>query len=296
MHFERLRIFVAVAEREHVTSAALALGLTQSAVSNAIARLEAEHQVRLFDRIGRGVVLNETGRVFLPEARAVLARAAAAEAVLDDLNHLRRGRVTVFASQTIASYWLPSRLVSFHAAYPNIQLDVSIGNTLEVARAVAAGQIEIGLVEGEIDDPSLVQAEVGADRLLVVVGAGHPLAARASPDWAEMARTPWVLRETGSGTRSSLEAQLRSNGQDPARLPVSLTLPSNEAVLAAVEAGAGATAVSESVAGLAIAAGWVQVVDLDLPERAFRLVRHASRYRSRAGDRFADWITPSSDG
>ena len=80
---ERLRIFVAVAEREHVTAAARALNLTQSAVSNAIAALEAEHDVHLFDRVGRGVVLNQTGRTFLPEAKAVLARAAAAEALID---------------------------------------------------------------------------------------------------------------------------------------------------------------------------------------------------------------------
>ena len=73
MTLERLRIFVAVAEREHVTAAARALNLTQSAVSNALAALETEHEVHLFDRVGRGVVLNETGRVFLPEAKAVLA-------------------------------------------------------------------------------------------------------------------------------------------------------------------------------------------------------------------------------
>ncbi len=80
MTLERLRIFIAVAERQHVTAAARALNLTQSAVSNAIAALEAEHDVHLFDRVGRGVVLNQTGQAFLPEAKAVLARAAAAEA------------------------------------------------------------------------------------------------------------------------------------------------------------------------------------------------------------------------
>ena len=103
MTLERLRIFVAVAERDHVTAAARALNLTQSAVSNAIAALEAEHEVRLFDRVGRGIVLNETGRAFLPEAKAVLARAQAAEAALADMSALRRGRLAVFASQTIAS-------------------------------------------------------------------------------------------------------------------------------------------------------------------------------------------------
>ena len=76
MTLEQLRIFVAVAERQHVTQAAAELHLTQSAVSSAIAALEARHDVRLFDRVGRNIVLNQNGQVFLEEARAVLARAA----------------------------------------------------------------------------------------------------------------------------------------------------------------------------------------------------------------------------
>ena len=86
MTLEQLRIFVAVAEREHVTAAARELSLTQSAVSNAIAALEERHDVHLFDRVGRGVVLNAVGRSFLPEARAVLARAQAAENALADMS------------------------------------------------------------------------------------------------------------------------------------------------------------------------------------------------------------------
>lgn len=176
MTLERLRIFVAVAERDHVTAAARALNLTQSAVSNALAALEAEHQVRLFDRVGRGVALNATGRAFLPEAKAVLARAAAAEAALADLSALRRGRLAVFASQTIASYWLPRRLVDFHTAHPGVELDVQIGNTREVAQAVLNGAAEIGLVEGVVDAPALTQVQVGSDRLAVVVTPDHPWA------------------------------------------------------------------------------------------------------------------------
>jgi DNA-binding transcriptional LysR family regulator len=88
---EQLRIFVAVAEREHVTRAAAALNLTQSATSAAIQALERRYGARLFDRVGRGISLTETGRVFLEEARAVLARAAAAERALADLGDLRRG-------------------------------------------------------------------------------------------------------------------------------------------------------------------------------------------------------------
>ena len=286
MTLERLRIFVAVAERDHVTAAARALNLTQSAVSNALAALEAEHQVRLFDRVGRGVALNATGRAFLPEAKAVLARAAAAEAALADLSALRRGRLAVFASQTIASYWLPRRLVDFHTAHPGVELDVQIGNTREVAQAVLNGAAEIGLVEGVVDAPALTQVQVGSDRLAVVVTPDHPWAPAKRLSARDLIGSPWVLREPGSGTRSSLEAALREAGVNPADLPVAMTLPANEAVLAAAEAGAGATALSESVARASVAAGRLVRAPFSLPERPFRLLRHSDRYRSRAGDAF----------
>ncbi|GLK48558.1 LysR family transcriptional regulator [Brevundimonas intermedia] len=286
MTLERLRIFVAVAERQHVTAAARALNLTQSAVSNAIAALEAEHDVHLFDRVGRGVVLNQTGLAFLPEAKAVLARAAAAEAALADMSALRRGRLTIFASQTIASAWLPRRLAAFHAAHPGVELDVAIGNTREVAEGVLSGAAELGLVEGEIDQPLLDQTVVGSDRLAVLVTPDHPWAGLRRLETQTLATQAWVLREAGSGTRSTLEAALRNAGVDPAALSIAMTLPSNEAVLAAAEAGAGATALSESVAYASVAAGRLVTAAFSLPERPFRLLRHSERYRSRAGDAF----------
>jgi len=283
---ERLRIFVAVAERQHVTAAARALNLTQSAVSNAIAALEAEHDVHLFDRVGRGVVLNQTGQAFLPEARAVLALAAAAEAALADMSALRRGRLTIFASQTIASAWLPRRLAAFHAAHPGVELDVAIGNTREVAEGVLGGAAELGLVEGEIDQPLLDQTVVGSDRLAVLVTPDHPWAGLRRLEAQTLATQAWVLREAGSGTRSTLEAALRNADVDPAALSIAMTLPSNEAVLAAAEAGAGATALSESVAYGSVAAGRLVTAAFSLPERPFRLLRHRERYRSKAGDAF----------
>ena len=111
MTLEQLRVFVAVAERQHVTRAAASLNLTQSAVSAAIAALEARHGAKLFHRVGRGIELTEAGALFLVEARAVLTRATAAELVLAELGDLKRGTLAVQAIPTIASYWLPRHLV-----------------------------------------------------------------------------------------------------------------------------------------------------------------------------------------
>src|SRR6516225_2732803 len=106
MTLEQLRIFVAVAEREHVTRGARDLNLTQSATSAAVAALEARYQTKLFDRVGRRIVLTAAGKAFLVEAKSILARVVAAETVLDDLAGLARGHLALAASQTIANYWL----------------------------------------------------------------------------------------------------------------------------------------------------------------------------------------------
>ena len=133
---EQLRIFVIVARREHFTRAAEILGLTQSGVSAAISALESQFVTPLFDRVGRGVRLTDTGRSFLNEAEAILARVEAAKATVDELNGLQRGTVRICASQTIASYWLPRQLTSFIGLYPGIKLLVRVGNTEAVGKAI----------------------------------------------------------------------------------------------------------------------------------------------------------------
>jgi DNA-binding transcriptional LysR family regulator len=284
MTLEQLRVFVAVAERQHVTRAAEALHLAQSAVSAAIAALENRHGAKLFHRVGRGIELTEAGALFLTEARAVLARAEAAELVLSELGGLKRGTLSVQASQTIASYWLPRHLVAFRRSYPGIDIRLGVGNTAQVAAAVHDGSAELGFVEGSVEDPALAVARVARDQLVVVVGPDHPWAAAESLQPGRLVEADWVLREPGSGTRSVFEAALAGFGIDPAALRIALELPSNEAVRAAVEAGMGATAISASVAAPSLESGLLHQLRLALPERDFNVLRHVERYRSSAAD------------
>lgn len=286
MTLEQLRIFVAVAEREHVTQAAQALNLTQSAVSSAITTLEARYGVALFDRVGRSIVLNQAGETFLVEARGVLARAAAAEAALADLGDLSRGRLSIHASQTIASYWLPPRLIAFRRAYPGIALNIAIGNTAQVARAVTDGAAELGFVEGDVNAPALDVQVIDHDRLSLVVGREHPWALAPSAAALDLTSTAWVLREEGSGTRGAFEAALAQRGLVVDDLDIGLVLPSNEALRTAVEAGAGAAVMARGVVASGLASGVLVEIPLDLPPRAYSLLRHRERYRSRAGEAF----------
>jgi DNA-binding transcriptional LysR family regulator len=281
---DQLRIFIAVAEREHVTRAATALGLTQSAVSSAVAALESRHDVRLFDRVGRHIELTAAGRAFLVEARAVLARAHAAELVLSELGTLGRGTLVVHASQTIASYWLPAHLVEFRKAYPKIEVRLAGGNTETVAQAVLDGTADLGFVEGAIRDASLTVREVGGDRLVLVVGAGHPLAKRRRLNVADLGEYPWVVREPGSGTRSEMEAALSGLKLSIHDRNFALELPSNEAVRTAIEAGAGIGGMSELVAAPSLASGMLHRLPIEMPRRSFLVLAHRERRLSKAAE------------
>jgi DNA-binding transcriptional LysR family regulator len=285
MTLEQLRIFVAVAEREHMTRAAEVLNITQSAASNAIAALEARHDVKLFHRVGRRIELTDAGRMFLHEARNVLALASSAELALSEYGGLKRGHLRLVASQTIASYWLPQRLAAFQQRHPLIELAVTLDNTEGAARRVHDGEAELGFIEGSIDDPSLAQWTVGTDSLVLI---GMNPAEAVTNDWLKAA--PWVMRERGSGTRSFFEAVIRARGIDPHELREVMTLPSNEAVVTAVQAGVGYAALSHLVVRCAIKARTLSALPFAGAERPFFGLRQKERYRSKGADALLEVI------
>lgn len=293
MTLDQLRIFLAVAERQHVTRAAQALGLTQSAVSAALAALEATHGVALFDRIGRGIALTEAGVAFMPAARDVLAQAETARLVLDDLARETRGRLRIHASQTVASYWLPPHLVRFHAAFPQVAVTLSIGNTAQVAQAVQAGEADLGFVEGAVTQGDLHRQVVARDQLVLIMAHNHPWAARAAIPPADYARLTWILREAGSGTRSEFEAHLAAQGLAPGDLNVALEMPSNAAVLTAVAAGDCVSALSARAVATAGAAGLI-ARPIAGAERPFAVLSHPARHRTRAARTLLEQITGGS--
>lgn len=288
MTLEQLRIFVAVAEREHVTQAAKELNLTQSATSAAVSALESRYAIKLFDRVGRRIMLTQAGKLFLAEAKSVLARAAGAEKVLADLAGLERGSLTIGASQTAGNYWLPAIIHRYQSRFPGISIFLEIGNTETVSADVASGAADLGFIEGEIDDPALSVIPIADDEMVFVVGASHPLAKPSGRLISRIAEARWVVREAGSGTRAILEAAVSKLGIDMRKLDIALELPSNEAVRGAVEAGSGVTIISRLVVASSLKAKTVVALDVQLPKRKFYALRHKERYFTRAEREFID--------
>jgi DNA-binding transcriptional LysR family regulator len=278
MTLDQLRIFVAVAYVEHFTRAAERLRISQSAVSAAIATLESDYKVLLFDRSRRSVELTAAGNVLLAEAEAILARVDLAERRLEDLAELRVGRLAIAASQTVANYWLPFPLTAFHERYPGITVDLWDGNSTEVEKRVIRGQADIGIIEQQPNDETLVVEPLAGDTLIGVVGRRHPWFGREDVGWQELTQSSWIMREPGSGTRALFEAMLARQGVPPGGLDVALVLRTGEAVRNAVVAGTCAAVVSTLVVDAALKAGALhclgpisiirQFVALSLPGRA----------------------------
>jgi DNA-binding transcriptional LysR family regulator len=194
---------------------------------------------------------------------------------------LKAGKLMVAASETVARYWLPSRLQAFQAANPGIEVNVRIANTERAAMDVREGEADLGFVEGEVDDGALSVRRVDADALVVVVGPRHPLAKQPKLSAGWMTRTPWILREPGSGTRAMFERVLKKRGLGLSDL-VKIELASNEAIRTAVESGVCATAISDLVVEKSIAAKTLFRVDGELAKRAFYAVRPKERHVSNA--------------
>lgn len=285
MTLDQLKIFIAVAEREHVTRAASALGLAPPSVSAAVASLEREFGTKLFHRVGRGILVTEGGKLLLDEARALINRADAVKLAMREFTGLSRGRLQIKASQTIASHFLPPRLVDFHQTYPGVALVVAVGNSTEVVNAIISGAVELGFVEDpeeELQDPRLAIEPIARDDLAMVVGANHPWARKEKLKADDLEAGNWVAREDGSGTRAAFVKALDELGVPYSNLNIAIELPSNEAVLAAVLAGGGAAVLSVRVCADAVKAGTLTRLPVSLSPRAFFAVQHADRYRSRA--------------
>ncbi len=282
----QLQAFVAVARGENVTRAAEALSLSQSATSAALAELENLFGQPLFDRIGRRLRLNEQGRLLLPHAVELLDRAEEIEALLRGERGL--GKLRVGATLTIGNYLLPLIVAGYLQRHPESGVELRVDNTTTIAGLLLHYEIDLGLLEGEVEEAELETAHWVDDELVVFCAPAHPLAARGMANLAELAREPWILRERGSGTRETLARAL--SGQLAGGLSVRLELQHTEAVKRAVESGLGIGCISRLALRDAFRRG--SLVPIETPEldlrRSFSFVWHRGKYHSAAMRRFIE--------
>lgn len=276
LDIETLRLLVAVDETGSLSAAARECGLSQPSASARVRAFEARWQLALLDRSPRGSTLTTDGQAVIAWARRVLTEVDTMRAGLASLTGGRRGQVKVAASLTIAEFILPrwlGRLRDSMEVHPQLH----VVNSDRVADMVRSRLADIGFIETAARPAGLEHRVVGADRLVVVVHPDHPWASRRTPLRPEtMARAEWVLREEGSGTRSTFETALG------ARPTTALQAGSTAALIGAVRAGLGPGVVSERAVAAEIAARHLVAVPtaLDLERPLTAVWRKGSRMAS----------------
>ncbi|MCQ9132917.1 MULTISPECIES: LysR family transcriptional regulator [Streptomyces] len=253
-----LELLLAVARLGSLGAAARELGITQPAASSRIRSMERQLGVALVDRSPRGSRLTDAGALVTDWAGRIVEAARAFDAGARALRDRRDSRLRVAASMTIAEYLLPGWLLALHARRPDTAVSLLAGNSAAVAERLLAGEADLGFVEGLTAPAGLDSAVIAHDRLVVVVAPGHPWARRRRPlDASELASTPLILREKGSGTRQVLDTALGGLAR-----PL-IELSSTTAVKAAAVSGAGPAVLSELAVGEELALRRLVAIPVD---------------------------------
>ena len=240
---ESLLLLTLVGELGSLGRAAERMKISQPAASKRLSMLERRLRLPLADRDTRGSALTTQGKAVCQWSARVLAEAESLMAGVSALRADRDSELQLAASMTLAEHFVPQWIGALQRESPDVHLNLKVTNSEGVAALAARGQISIGFIEAPTVPRGLSSRQVGSDRLAVVVAPSHPWARRRQPvQLTELARTPLIVREPGSGTRETLDRILAGAGIEPA--PPLMVLDVNAAVRRAVAAGIGPAVLS----------------------------------------------------
>lgn len=285
----QLEIFNAVVESGQVTKAAKKLFLTQSAVSLALNEMENQLGGPLFDRSGRCLELNDRGRYFLPLSREILDK-------LEDLNNLMNekdgqfaGSLNLVASSTIGNYVLPYLITAFRSMHPDVHFNMLVYNTKTAEKLIVERAVDLGFVEGEVNNEQVVVTDWFQDELVLVSRPENNTKSEMVCDVkTDIKKYKWVMREPGSGTAQIFRSKL---GKYVTDLNVVMELGHTEAIKKAVEAGAGIGCLSILTVCRAISRNRLQVIPLlgvDT-KRQLSVIQHKNKAKTRLIHEFLDF-------
>jgi LysR family transcriptional regulator, transcriptional activator of the cysJI operon len=264
MNLHLLRVFLAVAERRSFSRAAEQLFISQPAVSKGVQALEAELDLALIERgigSGKGVRLTESGVALADHARGIFALEKAATEEIRARVGLKRGRLLIGASTTVAGYWLAPYLKALMSLLPDIDVRVRMGNTDVITQALIACDIDLALVEGVVTDARVDSEHWRNDPLQVVVHPHAEFLQREQPRLRDLDEQVWLVREAGSGTHQVAERIMLENNIRPMR---TIEIGSNEGIARAVAEGLGIAILPQRVVRELTAIG--EIRSLDFPE------------------------------
>ncbi|WP_071461488.1 LysR substrate-binding domain-containing protein [Bacillus massilinigeriensis] len=258
MQYDSLKTFVTLAEVNNFTKTSELLHISQPSVSLHIKNLEKEFGTELFVRSPKTVQITPSGEILYHRAKQILGLYEQAKTDILEHHQSIRGKLSIGASFTIGEYILPFLLASVHKEFPELELEVIIGNTHEIAHHVRSFTVDIGLIEGQINDKELSIRPFMEDELFVVAAPNHHLVKRKA-NFADLQHQAWVVREEGSGTREYWNHVIRSNALAVTSV---LTISSNQGIKESILNGMGLSLLSGSVIEKELKYGELAVIPL----------------------------------
>jgi LysR family transcriptional activator of glutamate synthase operon len=233
VHLEELEWFVVLAETEHVTEAATELGVSQPALSRALARFEHQAGAQLFDRVSRRLRLNAYGQIMLEHARRSIAEMRSASERIAALRDPDSGRVRLAFLHSLASWYVPEQLRRFRQSVPGIRFDLFQGPAHEIVDRVLAGRSDIGITSPRPEAPGFVWRRLYVERLCLAVPRGHRLAARSRIRLSAAQGEPFVALEKPFGLRQLTDQLWAEEGIAPEIVFEATEIPTMEGLVAA---------------------------------------------------------------
>jgi DNA-binding transcriptional LysR family regulator len=286
MNLNQLRIFHSAARLLNFTRAAEELHLTQPGISKHLKELEEHYGTRLFDRLGRKVVLTQAGEVLLEATVRIFNTLEDTKTRIDEISGLASGKLSIGAERTIATYLLPDKLVQFRQHYPAIEIRVETAFSTQIIEKVLDNTLELGLVGQYSNSPKLSIKTFMTGELVLVVSPQHRWAKRKTAvHLEELTGQTMLLSDRGASTWRLVEGLMNQNG---IQLENTIELGTSEGVKRAVAANLGVSLLSNHVLEHELKDGEIIAVPLagGGPSRQLYLIHHKDRYLSLAAQAF----------
>jgi len=258
----RLQVFHTVARMMSFTKAAEMLQMTQPAVTFQVRQLEEQYNVRLFDRSHNRIDLTQAGKKAFDYAERIFDLYGEMENAIREVTGQVSGLLRIGASTNLSEYLLPNLLARFHAEFPAVQIQVTANNSQSIISLVENSFVDIGLVEGKIDDKKLNATQFAQEEMVLLVPPKHEFAINHAAPIEKFATQLWILREEGSSTREAIFSYLQSHGIKAEDLKIAMELNSPQAIKASVEAGRGITILPRSLAAKELQLGTLTAISL----------------------------------
>jgi len=262
MEDHRLKAFCLIVEMNSFSRAAEAKFMTQSAMSHLIKNLEDDFGMKLLIRKGKNIVPTPAGKILYDHAQQILKQYRSMENDLNAAGNKVKGPLSIGASATAAKYLLPQVFYDFSKTYREVRISVSVSGTENIVADLLKGRIDIGIVEGTVKDTHIILEEIAEDEIVLIASEDSPLANKEYVTEMDILSTPFIMPETGSGTREFIDDFLGASEIGIENINVLMTLGDPDLLVQMVQSGLGISFVSKLSVFKAIKEGTIKVLKM----------------------------------